>query len=134
MGDASADAIIFREFDNMPAEHAGEFARACAKVAEPAVRARLAPEVKKRASLPDAHASMAAAKCEFAWDPESAIFRFLDALASANVMAREIARRELNADKRVITTTLLRRALARETRPYVKDALRALVDSRPKGH
>ena len=134
IGDRAADALLFREFDNLAADHVGEFSEACARVTEAPVRARLMGELKKRTLVSEPRAAMAAAACELAWDPESAIFRFLDGLASKNVIARDLARRYLHEDKRRVVTAVLRRALAREQRPFVRDALRALVDGRPKGH
>lgn len=134
LGDTSADALLFREFDNLAVDHVYEFGEACSRVTEPTVRARLTPELKKRSLLPEPNAAMAASVCLFSWDPEAGIFRFLDALASKNVLEREAARAYLHADRRRTVTAVLRRALAREERPYVRDALRALVDGRPKGH
>ena len=134
LGDAGAPAFLFREFDNLSSEHYEEFEHACSRVTEPAVREKLLPELKKRMQSSDPHAALAAATCHFNWDPEAGIFRMLDALASKNVVEREQARQALNEDRRRTVTAVLRRALAREERPYVRDALRALVDSRPKGH
>lgn len=134
LSDASADAVLFREFDNLASDHVEEFGEACGRVTEPAVRARLLPELKKRSLSSDPRAAMAVSSCLLQWDPEQTIFRFLDALASKNVIERDLARRYLHEDRRRVVTSVLRRALAREERPYVRDALRALVDGRPKGH
>jgi hypothetical protein len=54
----------------------------------------------------------------------------IDALGSKSAEERELGFGYLQRDRRPITTSLLRRALAREGRPFVRDLLRKLLDSR----
>ncbi|RLB59317.1 MAG: hypothetical protein DRI90_15565, partial [Deltaproteobacteria bacterium] len=64
------------------------------------------------------------------WDPDKAVFRFLDALASPSSHERDLAESYLSRNKDQKVTWLLRRALAREGRIHTRDRLRALLDER----
>lgn len=128
-----ADEVIFRDLDNVPEDRLPMVAKLLGRIKEPAVRARLAPELIKRekATGPGTTAiALAAADARFLWDPESSFFRFLDALASDSAMERDLAVRYLRRDRRAAVTGLLRRALAREERPVVRDLLRKMLDLR----
>jgi hypothetical protein len=130
LGQSSADQVLFSEFDNLPSGWLPRVARLLGSVGEPALRERFRPELVRRERGKELSLSLAASAVLLAWEPEAAIFRFLDALASDSVEARELAIMYLNREQRPTTTSLLRRALARETRPFVRDLLRKLLDSR----
>ncbi len=132
-GVAEADAVIFRDFDNVPEDRLPLVARLLGRIKEPAVRKRLEPELVKRekATGPGTAAlALAAADVRFLWDPESSFFRFLDALASPSSMERDLAVKYLRHDRRAAVTGIMRRALAREERPVVRDLLRKMLDLR----
>jgi HEAT repeat protein len=132
LGDTAADAKIFAELDNLAALRLASFTEVLAEVATPEVRTRLLPELVKRERSPDTRLALACAKVHLAWNVDVAIFRFIEALGSTQVLERDLAYRILRSDSRPQVTALLRRALAREGRPYAKDALRTLLDARPK--
>jgi HEAT repeat protein len=132
-GVVEADAIIFKDFDNVPEDRLPLVARLLGRIKEPAVRKRLEPELVKRekATGPGTTAlALAAADVRFLWDAESSFFRFLDGLASPASMERDLAVKYLRRDRRAAVTGLMRRALAREERPVVRDLLRKLLDLR----
>jgi HEAT repeat protein len=132
-GVAEADAVIFKDFDNAPEDRLPMLARLLGRVREPAARARLEPELVKREKATGAGTTaiaLAAADVRFRWDAESGFFRFLDALASSSAMERDLAVRYLRRDRRAAVTSLMRRALAREERPLVRDLLRKMLDLR----
>jgi HEAT repeat protein len=132
-GITSADAVIFKDLDNVPEDRLPMVAKLIGRIKEPTVRARLEPELKKRESATGpgtTSIALAAAGARFAWDPEAAFFRFLDALAAPSSFERDLAVRYLRRDRRAVVTYLLRRALAREERPVVRDLLRKMLDQR----
>ncbi len=132
-GVVKADASLLADLDNVPEDRLFAYARLVGRIKEPEVRKRLDPELDKRqkATGPGTTAiALAAADVRFLWDPESSFFRFLDALASTSSMERDLAIRYLRRDRRASVTALLRRALAREERPLVRDSLRKLLDLR----
>ncbi len=133
LGDTSADARIFQAFDNFPADWLPMFAHVLSRVQEAPVRARLTPELEKRERGQDVDEAMAAAAVHLAWDPDNAVFRMLDGLASQSVRERELAARFLRTNRTDRVTWLLRRALSREPRPYTRDVLRKLLDVRSEG-
>ncbi len=130
LGDGSADARIFQEFDNFPADWLPMLAQVLVRVQEAPARARLMPELAKRERGQDVDIALAAAAVHLAWDPDGAIFRMLDALASQSVRERDLAARYLRKNRSERVTWLLRRALARETRPTPRDMLRKILDLR----
>jgi hypothetical protein len=73
---------------------------------------------------------MAAAAIRLAWKPDQAVFRFLDALASASGFERDLAEGYLTRARERKVTWLLRRMLAREGREDVRDRLRSILDQR----
>lgn len=125
-----ADASLLSDLDTLPAEWLPTVVRLLAHVAEPAVRKRLLPELDKREKGKDLPVAMAAAAVRLAWDPEGAVFRFLDGLASKDALERDLAERYLARTWHPLLTTLLRRALAREPREPVKVSLRKVLDLR----
>ena len=131
LGDGSADLRLFAELDNLPQSELSRAARLIATVTEPATRARLAPKLEERSKRNEPPLALASAAVLLAWQPETAVFRLLDALAAPSVEERDLAMFYLKRDTRPVLTSLLRRALAREQRPYVRDSLRVLLDARP---
>jgi HEAT repeat protein len=130
LGDASADARIFQELDNFPADWLPMLARVLARVQEAPARARLMPELARRERGQDVDVALATAAVHLAWDPDNAIFRMLDGLASQSVRERDLAAQYLRKNRSERVTWLLRRALARETRPTPRDMLRKILDVR----
>ena len=130
LGQPNADAAVFTEFDNLPSSWLPRFSRLLASVDEPAVRERWQPALLQREKVADRALGLAAAAVRLAWQPDPGVFRFLDGLASSSAEERELALRYLQRDQRTVTTSLLRRAYAREGRPFVRDLLRKLLDSR----
>jgi HEAT repeat protein len=130
LGETSAEAALLGRLDTMAALWLPRFAGIVGRIKEKEVRERLAPELIKREKGGDVGVALAAAAIRLAWDPENAIFRLTEALASPQVKERDLAERYLvrAADPKV--TWLLRRALAREERADVKDRLRSVLDRR----
>ncbi len=125
-----ADAALLADLDTLPADWLPTIVRLLAQVKEPAVRKRLGPELDKREKGKDLPVAMAAAAVRLAWDPEAAVFRFLDGLASKDALERDLSERYLIRTRHPLLTTLLRRALAREPRDPVKVSLRKVLDFR----
>jgi HEAT repeat protein len=130
LGESGAEAALMAEFDNLADVWMPGFSAAVAKIEEPAVRARLAAELLKRESSADVDIALAAAAVRLAWDPDNAVFRMLQGLASPHARERDLAERYLRRDRSDKVTWLLRRALARETRPATRDRLRKMLDAR----
>jgi HEAT repeat protein len=130
LGDAGADARLLADLDNFPAQWLPGFAEALQRIREQAAQARLTPELMRREKGPDVDIALAAAASRLAWDPEAAIFRFLDALAAPGARERELAARYLQRNRAQKVTWLLRRALSRESREDVRDRLRELLVGR----
>jgi hypothetical protein len=120
------------ELDNFPAARLPSLATVVSRIDEPAVRARLVPQLASRATSPDYTLALTAAAIHLHWDVEAAFFRFLAALASPQVAERDLAEMYLRRERAEKLTWLLRRALARETRPYTRDRLRQLLDARQR--
>jgi HEAT repeat protein len=131
LGDTNADGRLFAELDNLPQSELSRAAALIATVSESPVRARLAPKLDERSKRPETPLALASAAVLLEWQPEQTVFRFLDALAAPSVEERELGFFYLKRDTRPLLTSLLRRALAREQRPYVRDTLRVLLDARP---
>jgi hypothetical protein len=71
--DAAAAESVMRDMDNLPQEQLASLVRLLARVTEAKARARLGPELDKRAAGPDApRAAAAGAAAKLAWDPEPA--------------------------------------------------------------
>ncbi len=130
LGHADAPGQLLAEMDNLPAAWFPRFASAMSRVKEPAVRTKLDPGLEQKQSAKDVHVALAAAAIRLSWDPDKAVFRFLDALASPSSHERDLAERYLSRNKDDKVTWLLRRALAREGRVHTRDRLRALLDER----
>ena len=131
LGDPAAETRILTDMDNLAADWLPAFARLVSRIEEPEVRARLLPELTKREKASDIHLALAAAAIHLSWDPDQAIFRMLDGLSSGSAIERSLADHYLRRDRAQRVTWLLRRALARESRPYTKDQIRQLLDARP---
>jgi HEAT repeat protein len=129
-GRAEADGVLLADLDNLPRERLPLFVRLASRIAEPAARARLGPELLRREKSDDAAVAVAAAAVRLAWDPENAIFPMLDALAAPTRFERNLAESYLRKDPRPIVTFLLRRALAREPRGEMREQLRRILDAR----
>jgi hypothetical protein len=104
--------------------------RVLSRVKEPATRARFVPKLLDREKGSDVPLAIASAAVRLEWEPESAVFRFLDALASTRPSERELAEKYLLRAKHPLIVPLLRRALARETRDPVRISLRRVLDIR----
>ncbi len=130
LGRAEADATVFGELDNLPASSLPEFVRVLAGVDDAKVRERWQPLLAAREQGSERALALAASSVRLAWQPEVAIFSLLTALASKLGEEREIAAFYLQRDRRPVLTSLLRRALSREGRPFVRDRLRKLLDAR----
>lgn len=130
LGDPSAAPRLAGELDQLAAETLPDLARAMGVVREPPFQAKLGPLLDERSRTGAPEVAMCAAATRLAWDPDAGIFRLLDGLAAADSVERELAARYLlkSRDRRV--TWALRRALAREERPAVRDRLRAILDER----
>jgi hypothetical protein len=130
LGNADAANAVLREMDNAPAAWLPGIVRLLERVREPAVRKTLQSKLEDRTKSKDSDMAMAAAAVLLAWDPDPGFFRFLDALASKSPEKQELARRYLLRAREKKVTWVMRRALARESRPFVKDELRVLLDDR----
>ncbi|HWA76732.1 MAG TPA: HEAT repeat domain-containing protein [Polyangiaceae bacterium] len=128
--DAEGAQVLFRDMDNLPQEQLPSLVRLLGRVVEPKARALLGPELDKRAGGADVPLALAAAAVKLQWQPEQGIFRMLAALAATTRSERDLAEKYLVRDDRTVTTELLRRALAREGRPAVKDQMRRILDVR----
>lgn len=130
LGYADAPGKLVQELEGCAAEWLPDFVRATSAIEEPALRASLDLLLEPKARDADAHIAMAALAIRLAWFPDQAIYRVIDALGSQNGFERTLAASYLghNVDRRV--TWLLRRALAREGSPDVRDRLRAVLDER----
>ncbi len=130
LGETRADGHLLADLDNLPVVWLPRYARLVAVIAEDRARNRLRPELERRARSSEPDVALAAASVLLAWDPEPAFFRFLDALASPAVADRELAERYVRKNRDEKLTWVMRRALARENRPSVRDRLRVLLDAR----
>jgi hypothetical protein len=128
-----AEKKLFEDFDLLPVDWLPAAVRAMSRVKEQPTRARLTPKLLDREKGADVPLAMAAAAIRFEWDPESAVFRMLDALASTRPGERELAEKYLLRARTVLVVPLLRRALARETRDPVRISLRRVLDVRSGG-
>jgi HEAT repeat protein len=125
-----ADKVILAELDAAPADRLPGVVRMVRKIAEKPARDRLTPALIEREKSADVRIAMAAAAIHLAWDPETAAFRLLDALASSSTLERDLADAYLRRDERPLVTAVLRRMLARETRESTRDRLRKILDAR----
>ena len=130
LGDGAAPAQILKELDTAAAAWLPRIVRLLERIAEPAVRAKLSQALEARAKGAESDLALAAAATLLAWDPENGFFRFLDALASASPERQELARAYLLRARSKKVTWVMRRALARESRAFVRDELRVLLDDR----
>lgn len=130
LGDASADDALLGRMDTIATVWLPRFAGIVARIKEKDARDRLTPKMvdREKSDVPDL--ALAAAAIRLSWDPEGAVSRLLNGLASPQVKERDLAERYLARVKDPKVTWLLRRALAREVRADVKDRLRALLDRR----
>lgn len=130
LGDEEARARLLSELDGMPVEWLSRYARLLQSIEEADVRAALDPELAKRESASEIHVALAMASVRLRWNPEKAFFRFLEALASDRADERDLAEWYLDRNDDRTVTSLIRRALARETRESTRDRLRAILDTR----
>ncbi len=130
LGDAQAAASLVTELDNAPAAWAPHIVRLLTRIEEPKLRASLKPELERRSKGADVDVAMASAAVLLDWDADAGFFRFLDALASSSPREQALAREYLLRARDKKVTWVMRRALARETRPFVRDDLRVLLDDR----
>lgn len=130
LGDTSASKRLLSDLDNLPVEWLSTFVGIASRIEEASARQLLGPELERRTRGDDLELALACAAVLLNWDPERGFFRFLDALAAQRVQERELALRYLQRNRSPTLTWVLRRALARETRPYTRDRLRQLLDKR----
>ena len=130
LGDPSAQRTLLGDLDNLAAEWLPYFAWVAASIDEPAARSALRAALEKRSRATDVNLALACAAVLLAWDPDSGFFRFLDALAAPTAQERNVAASYLKRNRSRKVTFVMRRALARETRPYSRDQLRRLLDQR----
>jgi HEAT repeat protein len=130
LGSPSSGAQLMTELERMPAEWLPTFARAVSRVKEPKVRDTLRPELEKRTRVADPDVALAAAAVLLAWDPEQGVFRMLDGLSAPGTRERELAESYLKRNREPQLTWVLRRALAREPRPFTADRLKRLLAER----
>jgi len=130
LGEVPAEAQLLGRLDTLAAVWLPRLAGVVGRIKEKEVRDRLAVELIKREKGDDTGIALAAAAIRLDWDPEGAIGRLLEALASPQVKDRDLAERYLVRARDPKVTWLLRRALAREDRADVKDRLRSLLDRR----
>ena len=131
LGEPNAPADLLREMDNLAIDWLPGFAKLLSRVEEAPVRAALTPRLIEREKSNDVDVAMASAAIRLAWDPDNAVFRMLDGLASGNGEERLLAETYLTKNRSQRVTWLLRRALARENRPHTRDVLRKILDTRP---
>jgi HEAT repeat protein len=130
LGEQPAEASLLARMDQMAASWLPHFASIVGRIEEREVRARLAPALVEREKGNDADIALAAAAVRLGWDPESAVLRLREALASPSARERDLAESYLVRARVPKITFLLRAALAREARPDVKDRLRGVLDRR----
>ena len=130
LGDAAAVKQVLAELDNAPQAWMSGIVKVLARVREAQARQAFTAELTARARGADIDRGMAAAAVLLAWDPDPQFFLFLDALGSTSPRKQELARRYLLRDRSKKVTWLMRRALARESRTFVRDELRVLLDDR----
>lgn len=130
LGDTRAAGQLLPEMDNAPDAWAPYIAKLLSRIDEAPLRARLRPGLEKREKGADIDLAMASAAVLLSWDPDKGFFRFLDALASKSPREQKLARKYLLRARSKKVTWVMRRALARETRPLVRDALRVLLEDR----
>ncbi len=131
LGDANALLALWSEIDTAAQRRYGDIEAMLRNVASSETRARLEPELSRRARGDNVHLASVMRSVQLGWDPDKAIFGMLDALKSQRPEERDLAIETLRRDDRPRVTWLLRRALARETHPIVRASLRTLVDLRP---
>ncbi|MEZ4442758.1 MAG: HEAT repeat domain-containing protein [Polyangiaceae bacterium] len=130
LGDDGSIAKLVGELDLLPAEWLPDFVEAVVAIEEPAVRTKVVAALAPKEKAADVDIALAAAAIHLAWDPETAFFRFLDALASPSGHERDLAAHHLSRSHDRKVTFVMRRALAREGRESTRDRLRALLDAR----
>jgi HEAT repeat protein len=130
LGDTSATPELMRDFDNLADDWLGGAVDVFVRVGEPAARSALTPEFERRSKATDLESAMASAAVLLAWDAEKRFFRFLDGLSASSTEERELSEYYLRDNRSEALTWVMRRALAREQRPYTRDRLRTLLDSR----
>ena len=131
LSDKAADARILADMDNLAADWLPPFVRLLSQIDEPQVQTRMTPALVEREKSKDPNIALAAAAVRLTWDPDQAVFRLLDAIASEDGEERSLGESYLRRNRSQRVTWLLRRALARESRPHTKDLLRKLLDARP---
>jgi HEAT repeat protein len=132
LGDTTADAKVLAEWDNLAASRLVGAAKVLGQVRSKTLIARLTPELQKRSKSSDVRVAMAASAVLLQWDAEQGVFRMLDALASSEPLERDLSFAYLRSDTRPLVTSLLRRAFARESRPFARASLRVLLTVRER--
>lgn len=130
LGQGAAPETLLADLDNLPAEWLPRYVHVLSRVSEQKVQKKLHDGLEKRARGKDADVALASAAVLLSWDPEKGVFRLLDALSDESVRKRELADAYLRRNGSKKLTWVLRRALARETRPFTRDRLRTLLDER----
>ena len=130
LGDEAAAKQLFDDLDNLPAEWLPTFVAVVSRVSQDAAQTALRSELEQRTTSTDTRQALACAAILLHWNPDTGFFRLLDALASKSTLERDLAENTLHRDRSERLTWILRRALARESRPYTRDRLRQLLDGR----
>lgn len=134
LGDHDVDQRLLSALETLPAEWLPEYVAALGRIREPEVWKRLTTGLEQRTKDKSPDIALAAAAVLLAWDPDNAVFRFLDALSAPSARERTLGARylgrELKSKRGVRIKWLLRRALARESRAFTRDRLRLLLDGK----
>lgn len=133
LGEPSADASLMGEIDNLPGDWLPAVVRFVATLPDEAVRARLVPELSKRAGTAEFPIALASAAIHLEWQPEQALPRLLTALASERVLESDLAERYLRRAQHKSVTKLLSAALQSEKQDDTRVRLRKLIDGRGPG-
>jgi hypothetical protein len=130
LGDPTAARQLFEDLEDLPVEWLPTFVRLASRLDTASARRALTSELESRALARDTETALACAAVLLAWAPEQRFFRFLDALAGKTSRERDLAQHYLKRNRSKQLTWVMRRALARETRPFVRDRLQQLLQDR----
>lgn len=121
---------FWSEWENLPRARLAVAGAMLAEIEEPEARTAFTRELDKRKSSVDRLEAVIAISVQCAWNAEAGVLAMVESLASISSEEREASARSLIADRRDNVTSLLRKALTRESRPIVRNALSAVLDVR----
>ncbi|MBX3183158.1 MAG: HEAT repeat domain-containing protein [Polyangiaceae bacterium] len=130
LGDTQLVAPLMQDLDNLPSSSLPSAVRLLSRVSEAPARKALESELVTRTQHADPQLAVAARAVLAAWDPDKQFFGMLDALSAPSTEVRELAVSYLRRNTSTELTWAMRRALSREQRPYTRDQLRVLLDTR----